>query len=522
MKSGKIAVLILLVVIIVSGCATSNGTSGYKGRAKVVLMLIEDPREGSKNSDVSIPENPASIDVRARAIYSEGPDVRESCLYNLTVDYYASPEPPGFIAEFRDRIKNGTVIGINHYMPVDSNISVFIGNTPEWRNSVFIIENKGPSSISTVRLFKVRFDLASQAFRKPISPAQSINPLNNIIVSPATSIRDDESGDDIPGTGGAGTGYRGPGSNSTGGYIEYMGFRYAPSSEVPSGTDGMYSTGQTYNGNMIYVSTRITSEHEKVPGMIFLRDAGGSYSSYSLAEDSPAYAYSLYRAYNTNESVSFGLVNDHAGQIELRNSAPWEIQRLDHRWMTVFRPIAAQVITPLANGTFKEWTWDQRMDNGRLAPFGDYRVVIDDIYIAAFTISPYTPAVEVHDIDYSREMAQKEFMRPLQCEAFSSVYPADRYNTSLRDDLISQMQFKAWRKGMDPSGLRSAIDATGIYATDTTALPGLAVHAEYEGRPAWFIVFNQRLSTESLTKLFIVDDTTGSVIQQYTCPYDSK
>lgn len=260
----------------------------------------------------------------------------------------------------------------------------------------------------------------------------------------------------------------------------YLGFAYARSgAPVPDGE--MLFTGERSGGRRVYVAADDDSP-PGMPGRVFLRD-GDRYTAYALADPPPVYAYVACGAFNTNESVRFGVANNGGDTLELMNAAPFEIQRKEGgTWRTVFTPVAAQVITPVRNGTAKEWQWDQRLDGLATAPTGDYRVLIAGEYAAAFRLAPDTPAVWRSNADYDRPAFTSLAADSPVPAAFGKAYPSP--SAEAREDAVSIMQFKAKALGLDPASLRKAIEASGA-----EGLPCLAVHARYEGRPAWIIVY---------------------------------
>ena len=288
---------------------------------------------------------------------------------------------------------------------------------------------------------------------------------------------------------------------------EYLGFTYVRSGAPASAGDYFY-TGEQYDGRNIYVSAAGHSP-SGMPGLIFLRD-GDSYTAYSLSDAPPVYAYVLYGAFNANESVRFGVANNGGSSLELMDAAPFEIQRKeDGTWHTVFAPVAAQVITPVQNGTVKEWQWDQRLDDESAAPFGDYRVLIAGKYAASFRLASDTPVVERSNADYDRVSITSVTGTGTIPQAFGKAYPSPSADT--REDIVGIMQFKAKAQGLDPGSLRKAIDATGA-----SALPCLAIRARFEGRPSWIIVFSSdaRASAMSGPGIYAVDELSGSIIHR--------
>ena len=301
--------------------------------------------------------------------------------------------------------------------------------------------------------------------------------------------------------------------------ITYLNFTYAPSNTTLPAGDGLYSTGQTWNGKTIYVSSKLSGP-DKVPRTIFVKNDDGSYSSYALTDVPAVYVYTLYGTFNTDETVAFGMVNDHGGDLELNNPSPWVIQEnVNGTWKTVYSPVAIQVITPLDQGQTTEWSWDQKLDNGTAADFGEYRALVQDKYVAPFTISKGSPLVDSRFTTYDNATANEAFGNTPQAKAFSDVYSASLYSNELRDELMSQMQFKAWMRGLDAGALKSAIVSTKEYASNDTALPCLAVHSRYNNQPAWFIVFSggAEAGSTSYPLFYVVSDNTGKQLCTYRC-----
>jgi len=286
---------------------------------------------------------------------------------------------------------------------------------------------------------------------------------------------------------------------------EYLGFTYVRSG-APAPDGDLFYTGERYGGRHIYVSAAGYSP-PGMPGLIFLQD-GDRYTAYSLADTPPVYAYVLYGAFNVNESVMFGMVNNGGSSLELMNAAPFEIQRKEgDTWRTVFSPMAAQVITPVQNGTTREWHWDQHLDDNSAASFGDYRVLIAGKYAATFRLAPDTPAVERSGADYDRFTVTSVADASAIPAEFGKAYPSPSADT--RGDLVSIMQFKAKALGLDPVSLRKAIDSSG-----TGKLPRLAVYAKFEGRPAWIIAFSPGAgaSAMSVPGVYAVDEASGTAV----------
>lgn len=283
--------------------------------------------------------------------------------------------------------------------------------------------------------------------------------------------------------------------------VQFLGFSYERVNATPL-AGSFYYTGEQYEGKRIYVAAT-DKKPDGVPDHIFLGD-GGHYLAYAISGKPSVYAYLPCGAFNTNETVRVGVANDGPGSVDLPNAAPYEIRRNESgAWRTIYSPIAAQVITPLGEGRRLTWQWDQRLDDGSLAPFSDYEMVIADRYIVPFRIAGDVPVVEVSDANIDRAGADALAAAGPALEAFRKAYPDP--SASAKEDIVSIMQYKAWALGLDPESLRKAIVAAG------DGLPCIALHASYEGRPAW-IVLHSPTSGSSVSGVYVVDDATGETI----------
>jgi hypothetical protein len=312
--------------------------------------------------------------------------------------------------------------------------------------------------------------------------------------------------------------------------VEYMGLKYGPSEHAILSADKLYYTGETSGGAKLYAAG--WESPQKVPPLLFKKDLlGTNRPYYLLADNPPVYAYTPYVRYNLGEPVTIGLMDKAGGKVELRNSAPFEIQEKEGgEWKTIYRPVAAQVIIPLENGTFKEWTWEQQYSGGGNVGEGDYRAVINGQYAVYFTISKGAPVIKADARDYSQGTVQKAFFdappgTPLNIpehSAFAEYYQ----NSASREDIASEMAFKAWMKSLDAdklySTLKSIMPASGgieIPFISGDFIPCLAIHASFDGKPAWFIVINWGMGGEKLghIKYYAIDDETGKTVYYLTC-----
>jgi hypothetical protein len=327
------------------------------------------------------------------------------------------------------------------------------------------------------------------------------------------------------------------------GEINYLGLTYEQSSRMLMPDESLLYTGVSGDGLQLYVPARHSEAPTKVPEWIFARDGDGKYYQYRLSSVE-AYAYVLYDGYNTNETVVFGL----AGAPDSKDT-PVEIQRDENgTWTAINGPVLNTTIEPHENSGDHEWTWGQRLQDGSMAPPGQYRVIIGLDHVAQFNISTDVPSLEVSEADYynaSRIEHYNPIMDILEPAPEYHVY-ARVFNDSekTRESTISLLEYKARMKGIDPEKLDAAFDSVDQYGSDgdvmffnrSTLIPSYTLYAKYEGRPAWYIVYNWEIKAVfdshwtkhiGVTKegpcllmhvmLFVVDDETGKVLHWESC-----
>jgi len=79
--------------------------------------------------------------------------------------------------------------------------------------------------------------------------------------------------------------------------------------------------------------------------------------------------------YAQGEYVTFTITNTGTATINLPSTAPWWVEDTE-TGMTVYFPIAAQVVTPLGPGQSRYWIWDQSDSRGEQVSLGAYRIGI--------------------------------------------------------------------------------------------------------------------------------------------------
>jgi len=126
---------------------------------------------------------------------------------------------------------------------------------------------------------------------------------------------------------------------------------------------------------------------EIVPGVVELVMVGGINIGPPPLPGQPGQTNS----YHPETTVRFKMANIGTKEITMSNSAPWEIRTGDNQ--TVFQPVALQVIVSLAPGETKEWSWEQKDNNGNQVKEDTYVVVLqcsEGEYRCLFSIVPAT------------------------------------------------------------------------------------------------------------------------------------
>ena len=108
-------------------------------------------------------------------------------------------------------------------------------------------------------------------------------------------------------------------------------------------------------------------------------------------------------AYAPGETVRIAFANVGPVTITLPNTAPWTIR--DAHGRIVYTPTAAMVLTPVAPGASKSWSWNQRDNSGNQVPPGTYTVELRTsdagTFTASFTIrAPAKPDLVIESLSY--------------------------------------------------------------------------------------------------------------------------
>ncbi|MBC7097501.1 S8 family serine peptidase [Candidatus Bipolaricaulota bacterium] len=114
-------------------------------------------------------------------------------------------------------------------------------------------------------------------------------------------------------------------------------------------------------------------------------------------------------SYVQGETVVITFRNAGAVTIDLPSVAPWTI--LDQAGRVVYAPYAAMVVTQVAPGETRSWTWDQRDNSGDQVRPGSYTVELATLNAgtlrASFTIqAPSLPDLVVEDISWTPSSPQ--------------------------------------------------------------------------------------------------------------------
>lgn len=95
---------------------------------------------------------------------------------------------------------------------------------------------------------------------------------------------------------------------------------------------------------------------------------------------------------NPAQGVTFALTNNSLVRVDLPNSAPWRIVRVNPHTgqrQVVFTPVATQMITPVESGQRRTWSWDFRDNTGRRVGAGIYEVEFVNFNLRAFFRVPW-------------------------------------------------------------------------------------------------------------------------------------
>ncbi|MGY4706460.1 PKD domain-containing protein [Candidatus Bipolaricaulota sp. J31] len=101
-------------------------------------------------------------------------------------------------------------------------------------------------------------------------------------------------------------------------------------------------------------------------------------------------------AYLPGETVRITFTNTGSVTITLPNTAPWAIK--DSLGRVVYTPMAAMVVTSVAPGASKTWTWDQRDSSGAQVPPGTYTVELSTADAGTFRATFTIQAVQKPDL----------------------------------------------------------------------------------------------------------------------------
>ncbi|OQX56591.1 MAG: hypothetical protein B5M53_00725 [Candidatus Cloacimonas sp. 4484_209] len=93
--------------------------------------------------------------------------------------------------------------------------------------------------------------------------------------------------------------------------------------------------------------------------------------------------------YKQGKAVEMYLESTGATPIQLPNTAPWTVFRVEGGFFEMYKPAAAEVITEVPE--HMSWTWNQKDNLGESVPEGNYRIILRTLnageYSASFTIT---------------------------------------------------------------------------------------------------------------------------------------
>ncbi len=91
------------------------------------------------------------------------------------------------------------------------------------------------------------------------------------------------------------------------------------------------------------------------------------------------------KEYKPGELATILLTNNCQGTLSLENSAPWVIK--DSQGRVVFSPLTSGVITEVQPGETESWAWDQKGNDQKQVPDGNYTVELKTMDGGIYTVS---------------------------------------------------------------------------------------------------------------------------------------
>jgi hypothetical protein len=149
----RLRVLFVLTLLIASliflGAAQAPD---YSGGAKVVMKLtaMSDmpamPQAESTNSlglaatTFGAPAVPQGTMLQGEVLYSSDTAVKANQTYSLYINYDPQNKPYGFQSGLVDKLKSGTVLGINDYTVQGNQITVNVGTSADWDEKISVLD----------------------------------------------------------------------------------------------------------------------------------------------------------------------------------------------------------------------------------------------------------------------------------------------------------------------------------------------------------------------------------------------
>jgi len=128
------------------------------------------------------------------------------------------------------------------------------------------------------------------------------------------------------------------------------------------------------------------------------------------------------------------------------------------------------------------------------------------------------PSVVSSQTDYQQAQIQARVPDTLRLNELLQICRRS-YSDSLKASLIGSMLASVRKLALSVQEFQSCLTATGQQAPGVVALPYLAEHAKYTGKPAWIFEFAWGAYPEDIGhyRCFVMDATTTDTLLFITC-----